>query len=50
MFSIKDWFVGLSTLESFVTYLKANELPELKVISCIKNPISLLIPGCACKV
>ena len=27
----KDWFVGLNTLESFVSYLKNTELPNLKV-------------------
>ena len=32
---MKDWFVGLSNLESLVTYLKANDLPDLEVkIGC----------------
>ena len=36
----KDWFVGLSTLESFVSYLKNTELPNLKVKCFVLDHIS----------
>ena len=36
---LQDWFVGLSTLESFVKYLKTTDPPDLKVLYYILNPM-----------
>ena len=39
---LKDWFAGLSTLESFVKYLKTTELPDLKVLQLILHRFSIM--------